>query len=350
MSVVNGQLANQTTFNNAFMSRTAATTSTVAKVALQNADEESGAFIANIQRALNLIFSVAAIDGETDEAALDYDSENVIVDGENHKQSLERLDERFSYVTGHKHDNTFGNGPKLTPASLTGYKLKGYYVEGTDFTTSAGFADDVSAIMTDPASYSDDAPGAVCNDPYNKVFIRDVNSNPIRDTLGNEVYGKLTNITVAFILEYYVLVAGVETVYTWAAPTDIKWFYQKIFDPLVDVNVYDRLAYIVMSAIQASAAVITQQTLNGSANITGTGRKRIIEVKSNGGEVDMTTFGLAAGTAGDETTLVGLDNDDVIILNPSATLEINGSWTSSKGNTLSLVYLSNKWTQVGRRG
>lgn len=54
--VTNGQRANQTTFNNAFMSRTT-NTSTVGKVDLNNAAPESGTAVANTQRELNSLAS-----------------------------------------------------------------------------------------------------------------------------------------------------------------------------------------------------------------------------------------------------------------------------------------------------
>ena len=54
--ITNGQLANQTTFNAAFVSRTQ-DTSTVGKLDLNNADAASGTAIANSQRELNSLGS-----------------------------------------------------------------------------------------------------------------------------------------------------------------------------------------------------------------------------------------------------------------------------------------------------
>lgn len=429
MSVVNGQLANQTTFNNAFMSRTSASTSTVAKVALQNADAVSGANITNAQRAINKAFSTVGITDEVDAGALDYASNQVLVDGETHKQSLEKLDGRFAFTTGHNHNGTLGNGPKLTPTSLTGYKLRGHYVEGTNFTTTAAAFDNVSAILLDPASYDEVTQGAVANPPYNKVFIRDANSDEIEDANGNEVYARLTNNSVSFILEYYVLVGAVETPYSFPAPTAIKWYYQKIFDPLISAPVYDRAAFIpsenttadviyatellsgkvLLSDVAAesvttvnakgvsiraakadhthrgissltklgdvaqygdatleagsgvtitrtgnnykfdsdSTITVTQQTLNGTAPLAGTGRRRIVEVQSNGGVVDMGAQGVAAGVAGDELFIVGLSSDNVLIFKNAGNVRLNGDWYSNEGSVLHLIYRSSLWTQVG---
>lgn len=52
MTVFNGQLGNQTSFNNAFISKTANSTG-IAIYTLQNTDVASGAFISNLQAATN---------------------------------------------------------------------------------------------------------------------------------------------------------------------------------------------------------------------------------------------------------------------------------------------------------
>lgn len=92
MSVVNGQLANQTTFNNAFMSRTGATTQTVAQVALENTDVVSGAFVNNIQRAINKAFEGVGASGEADANINNYSSTNYITNGDNRKVAVGKLD------------------------------------------------------------------------------------------------------------------------------------------------------------------------------------------------------------------------------------------------------------------
>lgn len=92
MSVVNGQLANQTTFNQAFMSRTSATTSTVATVALENTLPVSGAFVVNLQRAINKIYEGLGTTGEADTAINDYANQNYITNGDNRKIAVEKLD------------------------------------------------------------------------------------------------------------------------------------------------------------------------------------------------------------------------------------------------------------------
>lgn len=92
MSVVNGQIANQTTFNNAFLSRTAATTQTVAQLQLENPAVESGAFVGNVQRAVNKAFEGIGATGEADTTINDYATNNYILNGDNRKVAIGKLD------------------------------------------------------------------------------------------------------------------------------------------------------------------------------------------------------------------------------------------------------------------
>lgn len=92
MSVVNGQLANQTTFNNAFMSRTAASTSTVAVVALQNGGSTA---IADAQK---YIQQLADTSGETENDANRkvYSSMVFVANGDSRKVAIGKLDAQLS--------------------------------------------------------------------------------------------------------------------------------------------------------------------------------------------------------------------------------------------------------------
>lgn len=92
MSVLNGQIANQTTFNTAFMSRTAAGTSTAAIVSLLNVAIASGASVNNVQALLNKLIEGIGTTGELDATINDYASNNYVTDGSNRKQAIEILD------------------------------------------------------------------------------------------------------------------------------------------------------------------------------------------------------------------------------------------------------------------
>jgi hypothetical protein len=90
--VLNGMIANQTTFNTAFVSRTAAATSTAAIVSLINTAIASGASVNNVQALLNKLIEGIGTTGELDTAINDYASNNYVADGESRKEAIEALD------------------------------------------------------------------------------------------------------------------------------------------------------------------------------------------------------------------------------------------------------------------
>ena len=90
--VLNGMIANQTTFNTAFVSRTAATTSTAAIVSLINTAIASGASVNNVQALLNKLIEGIGTTGETDADINNYASNNYVIDGQSRKEAIEALD------------------------------------------------------------------------------------------------------------------------------------------------------------------------------------------------------------------------------------------------------------------
>jgi len=90
MSVVNGQKVEASVVNNAFMSRLD-NTSTVGKVALQNTDAGSGSAIINTQGYINKLANILGT-SELDATPLNYISNDVVADGDNHKVAIEKLD------------------------------------------------------------------------------------------------------------------------------------------------------------------------------------------------------------------------------------------------------------------
>lgn len=92
MSVSNGQAASSSTFNNAFLSRTA-NSDTTGVVGLNNTtDVNSGAQVTNAQRAINELFDADGTAGEGDANRKQYSSNNYVVDGDSRKEAIQRLD------------------------------------------------------------------------------------------------------------------------------------------------------------------------------------------------------------------------------------------------------------------
>ena len=125
MAVSNGQLANSTTFNAAFMSRTT-DTSTVGTVALSNAVAASGSAITNVQREHN---SIASFVGKTLNTAKDVlPSWTVSEIGSSIDTifaRLETLSLAFESSTGHAHGGP-GEGAPVLFTDVTGWQTGDY--------------------------------------------------------------------------------------------------------------------------------------------------------------------------------------------------------------------------------
>jgi hypothetical protein len=120
MSCTNGQLANQTTFNNAFVSRTT-DTDTTGKVDLENADSASGSNVTNVQREIN---SLNAFTGRPSGSAHDADpswtSNETGASTDPLFDRVDGIDAEFNNTTGHAHSGAAGDGAPISATTLTG--------------------------------------------------------------------------------------------------------------------------------------------------------------------------------------------------------------------------------------
>jgi uncharacterized coiled-coil protein SlyX len=89
--VSNGQYANETSFNDAFMARNG-DTDTVGKVGLLNNDGPSGAHVTNPQGYINELADTDGVAGFQDANRKVYSSTNYISNGDNRKVAIEKLD------------------------------------------------------------------------------------------------------------------------------------------------------------------------------------------------------------------------------------------------------------------
>lgn len=90
--VSNGQQAVAATWNDAFLSRTA-DSSTVARITLASAHVDSGATIANTQRYINEVADSDGTVGEGDANRKVYSSNNYITNGDSRKVAIGKLDQ-----------------------------------------------------------------------------------------------------------------------------------------------------------------------------------------------------------------------------------------------------------------
>ena len=88
MSVKNGQVADENTFNDGYLDKNEDTT-TVNKISLHSDDVADGAHIESVQKAVNKSFDTTGIADEDDANAKVYATNNYITDGDNRKVAIE---------------------------------------------------------------------------------------------------------------------------------------------------------------------------------------------------------------------------------------------------------------------
>ena len=262
--VLDGQAVSAAVTNPAFLDANGDDTG-VGKITLANTDPISGATVDNLQREHN---SAASYMGKAlNSSKDDFPSWTTNVVGTALDTLFARgdaLTERFDATTGHTHDGSAGEGPQILAANVDAVPLRGYVLQGTDVLGVTGSSSDVSATFTGKTpGGSQFLEGVVTSAPQNKVLVRQA-SGPDEDTefhdaFGNHVYGRLTEAAGTWTLSYYSSIAGVETAYTFLVSSDVRYYYQEIFNPLGgSAPVYSEYASIPSD--NATSDVITATT------------------------------------------------------------------------------------------
>jgi hypothetical protein len=255
MSVSNGQNANATNFNNAFVSRTQ-DSDTIGKVDLENTDPASGANIENVQRELNKLNSFLGSTENTAENSLpSWTSNDVGVSTDDVKDRADLLSAKFNSTTGHGHSGGPGDGAQISAADIVDVPLEGWFNQGANINATGG-SHDVSTELTGKVpSTGATIMGVVVNAPYNKAILREAagaNAGTAFVTgTGEEVYGRVTESSGVWTLTFYYDNAGTETAYSFASAVDIRWFYQELYNSLENSPVYDPAAFVPSDAATA---------------------------------------------------------------------------------------------------
>ncbi len=183
-----------------------------------------------------------------------------VVDGDNLTKSIKKLD-----------------------SVLRTIKYVGRVQAGAALVGASGLSTVVTTEMSGKtAGGSDTVLGVVTTAPYNKVILRQGTGantdDAYLDTLGNVVYGRLTEAAGVWTLTYYSLVAAVETAYSFGGASDIKWYYQQIYNPLIDAPVYSEFASIPSDSATSDVmdASATQRGLVNLLTQSFTGIKTFI--------------------------------------------------------------------------
>jgi hypothetical protein len=233
MSVSDGNLANQSTFNSSFMSREVDTT-TVGKVDLLNAVPASGANVINIQKFINSVASALGMTtAEVYNFLFTYSSDVVGASNNTVLARLNALTEKFRGGLGlsHTHSGVDGQGEKVSASNLL--NINQYFAEwqAAVAISVTGNSTLINAQMSGKtAGGGVSALGVITLAPDNKVMLfNNVNGESFEDAEGQKVFGRVTESAGTWTLTYYTNEAGVETSYSFGSAVDIQLFFLEVF-------------------------------------------------------------------------------------------------------------------------
>lgn len=232
MSVSNGQTANQTTFNNGFVSKTSVTVANTVTgiIGLNNtSDPNSGNQIFNTQRLINEVRDADGTAAEGDVNRKVYSSNNVVANGDDRKIAIGKLDAEFDAATGHDHNGV--NSKAVSASNLDDFNTFFSAWQTFTVTGAVGIDDDVSVQLAGKTPGGGaSAVGVPTSAPYNRCEIKDSALDTyIEDAGGQRVYGRLTEAAGVWTLTYYTNEAGVETSHSLAS-TNIRVYFREVFD------------------------------------------------------------------------------------------------------------------------
>lgn len=282
MGVFNGQAVSAEITNPAFLDANADDVA-LGIIGFHNTAPASGGFIDNIQRATNTIFTTTGATEITPGTSYGAPA-STITDGTSHLVALTALANKFHPTTGHKHSGASGDAPPVVASDLALVPLRGYFNQGTDLSAVTGSSVIVTSQLSGktPSSGATN-PGVVVTTIYNQVPLRyasGTNTNDqILDSLGNIVYGRLTYSFVSydFTLSFYVLIGSAETAYSFVSATDIRWYYQELYNPMLNPPVYSEIAVIPSDNTVADVPVATT-TLYGKTVLSTTAGAAIASI------------------------------------------------------------------------
>lgn len=345
--VVDGQPVSAAITNPAFLDANGDDTAN-GKISLDNYTDPSvsGPLITNIQRELNAVSSYTGKPTNVAYATTpSWVNNDVGVSTDTLKQRADLLTARMSSTTGHHHDGTAGNGSPIQAADIAATPLMGYWIQAVDINSSGTSKDVSSDFASEFPSANSLTVGVVVNTPYNRTILRQgsgVNTgDKIVDGSGNEVYGRITNSGATWTLSYYVDISGTETVYSIPSAIDIRWYYQKLINPLGSgAPVYDPMAFIpsenvTADILDATASVAGKVLLANtappsvaSASALGSSTRVALQDHTHAGVHNVTIYGTGDTIIGDAEVEAGTG---IVLTKMSATRIKIDATTASVG-------------------
>jgi len=229
--VLDGQLANQETFNAAFLARNG-DSDTIGRVDLLSDQVSSGGHVHDIQRNINSICSALGI--STDQAyalLITWANSYVGSTSSSAKDKIEALVNKFLATGGHAHTGVNGDADKVDFSNLLGVNQFKAAWQMVSVAGVVGTSKDVSLSFTGKLSGGASAQaGVITTTALNNTPLYDSTTNTyIEDAQGQRVYGRLTYSTGVWTLSFYTNEAGTETAYSFGSSTNINVFYREVF-------------------------------------------------------------------------------------------------------------------------
>lgn len=248
--IVNGQPVDQTASNAAWIAKNG-DDSTIGILALNKVDVPgSGGFITNLQAEINAdgTYTGRPVNSGPSTTPI-YTNNQGFTPGESLKNRADALTLKFHGTSGHLHTGANGDGPQISASSLASVPLAGYIIQGASIIGASGSSTDISAQFTGfvPSS-GPTSEGVVCTFPFNKSLLRQYQGpnqgDSFEDPSGNIVYGRITNSGSTWTLSFYVVIGSTETAYSFPSPVDIDFYYQRLYNPMLNPPVYNFFAAI----------------------------------------------------------------------------------------------------------
>ena len=166
--ISDGQPVNAAASNASWISRTQ-NSNTVGVVSLDNAGSTN---IVSIQGVTNSVMSDIGRAGEVDATSKNYSSNNVVVNGDDRKVAIGRLDGSFDEIIGHNHNGANGSGGPVSASNLININKFFAEFQSVNFNAALGLDDIVTTEFTGLLpSGSNSQAGVVTVAPNNLVHI-----------------------------------------------------------------------------------------------------------------------------------------------------------------------------------
>lgn len=249
MGVLDGQPVNQAITNPSFINKNV---DDVMPNQLGFNRPMSGPDIADIQQAVNNIYDATGVSEIAN--GTDYNATPSTIDnGDSHLVALRKLANKFDPATGHVHSGSAGDAPPISGDAIANVPLASLISTGATIFSVTGSSRDVTSELSGKSeSTAVDVPGIPTATGNNyALLLTHTTQRPIFDSGNNPIYGRVTHPGTAWLLSFYSLIAGVETVYSIPATgaLNLDWYYQELFEPLVTTPVYQPTVPLLIETI-----------------------------------------------------------------------------------------------------